>query len=561
MKLLLSFLMPVLALYSFGQSIHQTELLAHPNDNSNFQASNNHVVLEKNACNLNKTVFGWHPYWMNGAEQNYQWNLLSDLCFFAYEVDPNTGNATSTHGFSTNDAVDSALVNGTKVHLCATLFSNHATFFSSTTAQNTLITNLINLIQTRGAHGINIDFEGVPASQSTNLTNFMINLGTQLHAANSNYKLSICLYAVDWSNVFNEPVLNNYVDFYTVMGYDYYWTGSAQAGPNDPLYGFTTGYDYSLSRSISYYLNEGIPTNKLILGLPYYGREWETNSNTVPSSTTGNNVYSRTYSYVKNNTTGFYTSGVSGYDLRSNSKNYIFQNTGTWRQCWISEENELKARMETVQRRNLKGIGIWALGYDDGYSELWQAISDKLTDCREWNCTDTLYDEGGPIGSYYNNEYVEYTIAPTNATSLQVNFLEFATEANFDTLFLYDGNSSSAPSLGYFHGNIGPGLINTNSGQLTLRFKSDGSTRAAGWKMAYACIIDNIPPVTLSSFNNSWLTADDTCHFTDYDNTQLSKSFWNASSLNNNEWSGNVQTGHIQENFASNSNWTNYTGS
>lgn len=560
MKLLLLTALQFIFLYTFGQGIHQIELNSHPEEASSIVPAKKKVVLEKNSCNLNKTVFGWHPYWMNGAEQNYQWNLLSDLCFFAYEVDATTGNAISTHGWATNDAVDSAIANGTNVHLCATLFSNHATFFGSSTAQNTLITNLISLIQTRGAQGVNIDFEGVPSSQSSNLTNFIINLGTQLHAANPNYKLSICLYAVDWSNVFNEPILNNYVDFYTIMGYDYYWTGSAQAGPNDPLYGFTSGYDYSLSRSISYYLNEGIPNSKLILGLPYYGREWETTSNSVPSSTTGNNVYSRTYSYIKNNSSGFYSTANSGYDLRSTSKNYIFQNTGTWRQCWVSEANELEARMETVQRRNLKGIGIWALGYDDGYSELWQAINSKLTDCRTWNCSDTLFDEGGPLGAYYNNENVQYTISPLNATALQVNFLEFTTEANFDTLFLYDGASTTSPLIGFYHGSNGPGQFTTSSGQLTLRFKSDGSTRANGWKLAYDCIVDNISPITASSFSSNWLINDDTCTFTDYDNLQVAQTFWNASSLDNSTWCGNVYAGQVQENFTTISNWINYSG-
>ena len=44
------------------------------------------------ACNLNKIVFGWHPYWSNGLEANYDWSLISDLSYFSYEVDPATGN-------------------------------------------------------------------------------------------------------------------------------------------------------------------------------------------------------------------------------------------------------------------------------------------------------------------------------------------------------------------------------------------------------------------------------------------------------------------------------------
>ena len=169
-------------------------------------------------CTLNKKVFGWHPYWSNGLETNYDWSLISDLSYFAYDVDPATGNATSTHSWSSANAVTQALANGVKVNLCVTLFSSHATFFGSSTSQQTLITNLISLIQARGATGINIDFEGVPASQKTNFTNFLVDLSTQLHAAISGSQLSMALYAVDWNSVFDFSVLNNYVEFYAIMG-------------------------------------------------------------------------------------------------------------------------------------------------------------------------------------------------------------------------------------------------------------------------------------------------------------------------------------------------------
>ena len=51
--------------------------------------------VNSKACNLNKIVFGWHPYWSNGLEANYDWSLISDLSYFSYDVDPATGNATS----------------------------------------------------------------------------------------------------------------------------------------------------------------------------------------------------------------------------------------------------------------------------------------------------------------------------------------------------------------------------------------------------------------------------------------------------------------------------------
>ncbi len=97
----------------------------------------------RSACNLNKMVFGWHPYWQNGFEANYDWDLISDFCYFNYDVDPATGNATSTHNWATANSVDTALARGLKVHLCVTLFSDHATLFSCPTAPPLLITSLV----------------------------------------------------------------------------------------------------------------------------------------------------------------------------------------------------------------------------------------------------------------------------------------------------------------------------------------------------------------------------------------------------------------------------------
>ena len=32
---------------------------------------------QEKTCNLNKIVFGWHPYWVGSVYTNYHWDLLS----------------------------------------------------------------------------------------------------------------------------------------------------------------------------------------------------------------------------------------------------------------------------------------------------------------------------------------------------------------------------------------------------------------------------------------------------------------------------------------------------
>lgn len=499
---------------------------------------------ERVSCNLNKMVFGWHPYWANGLEDNYDWNLISDFCYFSYEVDYTDGSALSTHGWSTNNAVDTALARGINVHLCVTLFDNHAAFFGNATAVNNLITNLVNAVQTRGADGINIDFEGVPSSQATNLTNFMINLKAAMVAANPSLKLSICLYAVDWNNVFNEVSLNTVVDFFTIMGYDYYGSFSSTAGPNDPLYGYDTPYDYSLSKSVTYYRNNGLPANKLIIGLPYYGKEWGTTTSSLYSPTTGSGFSNRTYKFVKDNISGNYSTPIH-FD-RCKTTWYSFAGP---KQCFISMENDLADRYEFVHQRGLGGIGIWALSYDDGYNDLWNEIENHLTDCRVVPCVDTIVDGGGPGYNYYNNENYAYTISPDGAVQVNLTFLSFSTEAGYDTLFLYDGNSTLSPLIGSYTGTTSPGTVSSTGLHLTLRFKSDNATVSSGFKAYWSCIQDNVSPTTLVTNANVWWTTDENINFTDNDNISVESSLWSVQERENTEWYANNQLGFWNDNY------------
>lgn len=521
--------------------------------------------LSINTCSLNKRVFGWHPYWVGSVYNNYQWNLLSDFCYFDYTVSPNTGNNTnSSFAWSTSAAVTAAINNGVNAHICATLFSSHSTFLASSSAQQTFISNIISLLQARNGKGVNIDFEGMTASNSAPFTAFIQNLSTQLHAAIPGSEVSIALYAVDWSNVFDIASLSPYVDLFIIMGYDYYWSGSTTAGPEDPLYNFQTSYNYTLTKSITFYLAQGMPANKLLLGLPYYGREWETVSNAIPASTTGNYTATKTFAVVQANANGYYS--TPQWDNSSFSPYYTYQVAGNWRECFIDNGYSMRARFDVVNQRGIGGIGIWALGYDDGYSDYWDAISDKFTNCTVVPCSDTLWDMGGPNRNYYDKENYTTTVAPTGASSVSMTFTQFDVEANYDSLWLYDGNSTTAPLIGAYTGTNSPGTVNSTGPSITLRFKSDNATTRPGFAATWQCVIDNTPPSTQIAAPPSWVTQNFPATFTDNDNvggTGIEKSFYQVSDYNGTEWRANDTRGFFNDDFdqqSINPQWTSVTG-
>lgn len=428
---------------------------------------------------MNRKVFGYHPYWMGSAYLSYQWDLLTDLCFFSYEVNPHNGEPADLHGFISSPAVDSALANGTDVHLCVTLFSNHSLFLENMQSRQTLIDNLINLLTEKDAAGINIDFEAVSPSQKIPLNDFLIDLSQQLHQAVPGSKVSIAAPAVDWNSIYDIDLLNNYLDYFMIMGYDYYWNGSTYAGPVDGLYSMIPSYDYNLSRTLSWYQEQGADREKILLGLPYYARQWPTENSTAPSKVTGWGQ-AFTYYQIKNNASGYYSNEHKNWEASSFSPYYAFE-TERWNQCFVDDVYSMSKRFDLVNYRDIGGIGIWALGYDNGYNDFWNLIRDTFSDAALNMTSDTLYDSGGPYSNYYNSENYTITIFSGDTVKIILEFLSFETEEGFDSLFIYDGKDTLSPLMGSYSGSTLPGAILSSTPWLTLKFCSDDFTTAAGW--------------------------------------------------------------------------------
>lgn len=451
---------------------------------------NSQGLSQKNssACVLKKKVYGWHPYWSGTVYTSYDWTMLSDFSYFDYAVSPTTGqNTNSSFAWSTSAAVTAAKANGKKIHICATLFSSHSTFWASTTAQTNFINNMISLLNSRGGNGVNIDFEGMGSADKIPFKNFMVNLKSALVTANPNYELSMALYAVDWSGTFDIPGLNPVVNDFIIMGYDYYYSGSTTAGPESPLYNFQTTYNYTCAKTITYYLNLGVTPSKLLLGLPYYGREWSTAGPNAPSATTGAFTSSRTYAYVKG-TPGTYSAANKKWEANCFNPYYSFMVSGQQRQCWIDDVYSLGRKYDLVKQRGIGGIGIWALGYDNGYTDLWQLIRDKFSDCEIKPCTDSLFDMGGPYRNYYDNEKYTYSISPNGIDKVQLQFKSFTTESNYDSLYVYNGPTTASPILGAYSGSTTPASVTSTGTVITLRFKSDVGIVTSGFKIIYSCV-------------------------------------------------------------------------
>ena len=106
-------------------------------------------------------------------------------------------------------------------------------------------------------------------------------------------------------------------------------------------------------------------------------------------------------------------------------------------------------------------------------------------------CGGSYYDSGGSGGNYSNSESGTITFCPSVAGQyVQLNFSSFQTEATFDVLTIYNGNTTGAPVIGTYSGTNNPCVVTSTAanGCLTLQFVSDGSVNYAGWVASLSCV-------------------------------------------------------------------------
>ena len=335
-----------------------------------------------------KRVLGWHPSWATMTDiQHYQYTNLTTIAYFSYAVNSTNGNADSMGSWNTSPVVEWAHSNGVKVVLTATLFGDTAThrILTNSVASSNLITQLLIAMTNRtlveDGDGVNIDFEGVGSwtGATAAMTTFMSNLTTRFHAANPNYEVSIALPSVDWYANF---AVSNYaafgMDYAIVMGYDYYYSGSGTPGPVAPL---TSSAQWigasswcSVNYSMNYYLGKGITTNKLMLGVPYYGRRWAAASTNLGAASLGS-AYSAALTYGACETEA--AKWGKKWDNNGSVPYYVYTSNSTAYQCFYDDTASLGMKYDLSNSKGMGGIGIWNLTQGSSTS-LWSLIDEKF---------------------------------------------------------------------------------------------------------------------------------------------------------------------------------------
>lgn len=107
-------------------------------------------------------------------------------------------------------------------------------------------------------------------------------------------------------------------------------------------------------------------------------------------------------------------------------------------------------------------------------------------------CSGNFYDTGGSGSNYANNQDITTVFAPsTPGAYISFNFTSLNIHLNYDFLYIYDGNSTSAPLIGRYTGTASPGMVTASSlnptGCITFRFTSNSWTSTSGWAASISC--------------------------------------------------------------------------
>ena len=356
------------------------------------------------ATGLRREVYGFLPYWqVSDPATRLKFSVLSDIAYFSLGVD-GSGNlqkrnsdgslTTGWAGWTSakmTDVITQAHLAKTRVTLTLSVFAwtpgqaaVQAALLGSPAARATLVRQAVAAVRDRGADGINLDFEPLVTGREDGFVALVHAFRAAFQAIGPGYSLTFDTLGQPANYPLEQAVGADAADAVFVMGYDYRTAGSANAGSVDPL----AGPAYDLTETVQTYLAR-IPASRIILGVPYYGRAWSTVSDARNAKTRSGPAYGYSTAVTYDSAAAVAAQHGRRYDDREISAWVAYQKqnctssgcTTTWRQLYYDDAQTLRARYDMVNLAGIRGVGIWALGYDGTRPELYQALADKfLTD-------------------------------------------------------------------------------------------------------------------------------------------------------------------------------------
>jgi len=226
--------------------------------------------------------------------------------------------------------------------------------------RRTFINQLESLIKKYGYGGVNLDIENVYLWDRDKFSLLVKELYERLDK--QGYKVTVCVPAKTWddrSNTWSGPFdyseIGRYAHHVIIMSYDEHGYSS---GPG-PI--ASSGWVESVVK----FAVQNIPPEKILLGIPGYGFDWETGQ------------AGPTYlSYSQAMDIAVSRGAVIQWDESGKVPYFYYWNYGKEHQVWFENASSLTCKLDIVNSYTLGGIAVWRLGMED--PRIWSVLGTKI---------------------------------------------------------------------------------------------------------------------------------------------------------------------------------------
>ncbi|KAI8067583.1 glycoside hydrolase superfamily [Gongronella butleri] len=374
-------------------------------------------VMADKKRSINPRLSGYVTDWE--VPKDIPWHKL-DHVIYAFGVPDKDGQLTQFDSEKLKSVVEDGHANDKAVSLSVGGWTGSVYFsglLRTSQSRRQFATNLIHAMDKYDLDGFNFDWEFPNADNgvSCNLAhpqdtdNYLAFLKLMRATMDTRYPSSHKLITVAApATVFNgpnktpltrlSPEWGNTVDSLYIMAYDLHGTWDAMTGANSPL----DGDGVSVKKAVADWVDAGIPMDRVVLGIPFYGYVTKTHpkaryttSMKIPLSPTKVQVrgdeYDRAEREPCRGASKFVYSGE--YQWRSIRRDGIMSNANGWHSIWdratytpysvnrgksmfltFDDPRSLSKKADFVNENHLGGMMIWSLEMDDHDHSLLNAI-------------------------------------------------------------------------------------------------------------------------------------------------------------------------------------------
>ena len=249
------------------------------------------------------------------------------------------------------------------------MFSNNS--LKDTTSQilndyekrETMIENLMDLVEEYNLDGVNVDFENMSESDKDVYSRFLIELAPRLKKIGKT--LSVDVTAPDgsetWSLCFDRNTIANVADYIVFMAYDQYGTSSNKAGT-------TAGYNWVEANVKKFLGQEDVDPEKIILGIPLYMRLWEEEEDGTAKPEVVN---------MKDMFDVLPENQVATWDEELKQYYVEYEEDGKTYKMWVENEKSVGEKINLANQYNLAGIAFWEKDRETN-DEFWTFVKEQL---------------------------------------------------------------------------------------------------------------------------------------------------------------------------------------